>query len=29
MGAYLNTPKTEKEIDEHENDHYAVVAGGM
>jgi hypothetical protein len=29
MGAYLNSPKTEKEIDEHENDSFSVVAGGM
>ena len=29
MGAYLSTPKTEKQTDLEENEHYKVVASGM
>ena len=29
MGAYLSTPKTEKETDFEENSHYKVTASGM
>jgi serine/threonine protein phosphatase PrpC len=29
MGAYLSTPKTEKETSTEENEHYKVAASGM